>query len=257
MTTIHIVSSGKGNVGKSAFANVLECIAFAAGSDPQLIDADDQKQTLSKMHKSATKISMSDDPELENHPDAIWYLAETNSRDVIVDLAAQTDIHLNRWLDNRGVVAAAAQKKIRLIRWWVSDANSDSLQDLAALSERYSPDDITHVLVKSLYRVRPIRWESELMTSNAVKTAIANGTKVIEFPKLFGTLIEDMRKGNKQLKEIILDDNHKSIDMLNRSTVMRWVDLCREQIETVYKFESVKKATKSIKKINVDKADEK
>ena len=114
MTAIHIVSSGKGNVGKSGFASALYCIGFASGADPQLVDADDQKQTLFDLHgKDTSQIIISDDPALESQPDAIWYLSEKKKRDIIVDLAAESDVHVNKWLERRGVIQTAQKQKLR------------------------------------------------------------------------------------------------------------------------------------------------
>ncbi len=238
MTSIHIVSSGKGNVGKSAFASVLSYLAKKAEANPQLVDGDDQKQTFCKLHgEEATLISISDDPALERQPDSIWYLAEKNGQDVIVDLAAQADVYLNRWLLNRGVIETAKQSEVSIYKWWVCDLDPGSIAEIARLSMSEAFKDVRHVLVKSYYRARPELWDAELDENQTLKAALAKNLEVIEFPRLFGNLVTDLRQRGTTFVDIAADSDHTKIDMLNRSTVLRWLELCQAQVEKVYSFE--------------------
>ena len=107
---MHFVVSGKANVGKSAFTEVLSAIAHLSGHQPFLVDADIHRQTLSKVTETTRQVAMKDDPLYESQPDQFWVLAEKQEADVIVDLAGQTDSLLNNWLDNRAVTEAAREQ---------------------------------------------------------------------------------------------------------------------------------------------------
>lgn len=249
MSTIHLISSRQGNVGKTLFASMIYFLGFAAGGDPQLVDADDQKQTLSSLHDGISRITLSDDPALESQPDKIWYLSEETKKDIIVDLAGQTDIYINDWLQKRGVLQTAKQTKTRLIKWWLSDLEPGSLAEIVRLSKAYSPNEITHVLVKSYYRARPELWDSALASTPDLEDALSSDLKVIEFPRLFGQLADDFRKRGLSFKDIVLDEKYEKVDMLNRATVLAWIEKCRSEIEQVYQFTkfsepSSKQATK-------------
>ncbi|MEM6453008.1 MAG: hypothetical protein AAF703_22160 [Cyanobacteria bacterium P01_D01_bin.105] len=244
--TIHIVSSGKGNVGKSAFASVLNYLAIEAGAEPRLIDADDQKQTCCQLHgDKATLISVSDDPALESQPDTIWYLASTTEQDVIVDLAAQADVYINRWLLGRGVIETAKQSDIQIYKWWVCDLDPGSLAEIARLSTSEEFEGVKHILVKSFHRARPALWDSELERNDALKAAIDKNLSVIDFPHLFGTLVNDLRQQGTTFGDVVADTKHEKIDMLNRSTVMRWLESCRVEVEKMYTFRKIGTAKKT------------
>ena len=240
--TIHIVTSGKGNVGKSSFASALATVGAAAGANPQLIDADEQKQTLSKLYgeKKTLMVKLSDDPIYEGQPDAIWQMAESTGLDIIVDLAAQTDIHINRWMRDRGILDIAKLRNTRIIKWWVADLDSDSFVDLSKLCTDYSSDQITHVLVKSLYRGRDSLWEKIEQKNENITAAKKLGLKIIEFPRMFEGVIDKLRAKNQTFRDVMLDEQHKNIDMLNRSTVLSWIRKVQKQVEEVYQFTPVK-----------------
>ena len=141
-----------------------------------------------------------------------------------------------------------SETKTQIIKWWVSDIDPGSLSEIARLSSVYSSDQITHVLVKSLYRDREELWESAIASSSELQTAIEAGLQVIEFPRLFGRLMSDFRRDKKMFKDIILDEEHKNTDMLNRSTVLNWIDECTKQVEKIYKFKKFSaKAAKAAK----------
>ncbi|EDX82529.1 hypothetical protein S7335_1233 [Synechococcus sp. PCC 7335] len=242
--TIHIITSGKANVGKSSFAAALATVGANAGANPSLIDADDENQTLYKLYgKGVPRIKLSDDELYEAQPDTIWYKALQTGRDVIVDLAAQTDSHINRWLDDRGILEAAKDNNIGVIKWWLADLDPDSFERLDTLCQRYRTDEITHVLVKSHFRGRPSLWaETEAENKNII-TAKENGLKSIEFPKMFIGINDRLRANNQTFYEVLQDKKHENIDMLNRSSVIKWIKRCTEQIEQVYQFTPVKVET--------------
>lgn len=240
MTTIHLVTGGKGNVGKSSFACALATIGAAAGANPQLIDADEQKQTLSKLYGKIPVVPLSGDPALQGQPDVIWQLTEENKRDVIVDLAAQTDVHINQWMENRGILDIAKLRGTKIIKWWVADLDPDSLTDLLKLHKEYPSDQITHVLVKSLYRGHELLWAKTEAKGTKIDEAKNEGLKVIDFPRMFEGVIDRLRADKQTFRDVMLDDKHESTHMLNRATVLSWMRKFQAQINEVYEFTPVK-----------------
>ena len=252
MTTIHLISGGKGNIGKTAFTETLATIAIAAGMQPYLVDADMKKQTLSKLRGSdVTKIVLSDDPMFETQCDRIWKLASQKEGDVIVDLAAQSDHILTDWMDTRGIAQIARNMDIGIIKWWIADLDPDSFVELADSRNRYAHDGVLHVLVQSHHRIRPLIWEEFMSNNSSVKAELKNGLKAICFPRMFTGLMDKMREKGQTLTDTLLDTEFKHTEMIDQSTVANWINTVVSEVESVYSFsdavseQPVKKATKS------------
>ena len=239
MKTAHIVTGGKGNVGKTAFAELLTCAAIASGGTPALIDADAKKQTFSRLRGDGVhKVVLSDDPMFEAQPDKIWNLLVGGAQDVIVDLAAQSDHLFSQWLRVRGITELAKSNEVEIVKWWIADLDADSFDELTHLCQDFPT--VSHVLVKSHFRVRPELWEEAMLTNASLQGAVSNGLKVIEFPRMFTGVMDRLRQQNLTLTDALLDERHERIEMLNRSTVINWVRDAVEKLEAVHKFEQTK-----------------
>lgn len=252
MKTAHIVTGGKGNVGKTAFAELLTCAAIAAGQNPVLIDGDSKKQTFSRLRgKSVKTVVLSDDPMFESQPDLIWHQLAKEKQNVIVDLAAQSDHLFSSWLRVRGIADIANYSGAQIIKWWIADLDSDSFDELADLCEEFPT--IKHVLVQSHFRARPEMWAETLATNKSIKGAIASGLEVIEFPRMFVGVMDSLRRKKITFTDVLLDEEHKKVDMLNRSTVINWVAGAVAEVGTVYEFENIDASAEKVKPADTKK----
>lgn len=249
MSQIHIVSSGKGSSGKSLFAATLGDLLIKAGRKVERIDADPQKQVISTLYgDSATPIELGSDPDLEEQPMVILSLAqESDTDDVIVDLAADTDVHLNRWIDAVDLESVAKSLDLTIIKWWVGDTDLGSLRELALSYSKYP--DIKHVLVMNLSKARRPKWEKVIESCAEIKGAIAGGLSTIEFPKLYGTLAEDYREAGITW-ETVLDEHsaktYKKSDLISAGIINKWTQQCQQQIDNVLPVELPKKSGKKL-----------
>jgi hypothetical protein len=242
MTTAHIITGGKGNVGKTAFAELLIYSAGKAGHSPTIFDGDHKMQTLAEWHgdEGVTPVVISDDPSLQDQPDIIWDVMINETCDVIIDLAAQSDHLLSGWMKDRGVHIAAKSKQIQIIKWWIADLNVPSIIELENSIKEFP--DIKHVLVKNLYRARPEMWTAFIKSNKVVSEAISSGLKTIEFNRMFVGVMDRLRENKMTFADAIADEKHDRIDMLDRSTVMSWVKDASAQIKPVYEFKPCKPA---------------
>lgn len=238
MTAIHFVSSGKGNVGKSTFSTVLAYLADKANADPNLVDGDHQRQTFSRYLGDRVKtVILSEDPDYETQPDLIWSLIEEEDKDVIVDLGAETDTIINYWLEERNVYVSAQKLGVELYKWWVSDLDADSLQQLSKLSQ--SIQDIKHILVINLDRERKLeKWQAAIASNKALSAALSKNLQSIKFPRLVGTLAEDLRAHQLSFEQAI-DEDFKGLGMLDRGTIAKWLKRCEKEINQVYAFQEI------------------
>ena len=244
MSTIHIITSGKGAAGKSLFSSVLSTVLKQNGHDIKLVDADPQKQALVNLYgKDVTPITLGYDPDLEEMPMILLTLAEKS--DVIADLAADTDVHINRWLDTCNILEASESLGLTVIKWWVGDGDLGSLRELA---ESFTDmPNMKHVLVKNLARAREGKWAKAIAQCPEIQTAFDNGLESIELPKLYGTLADDYREARITWRTVLDEHNSKSYekaDLISAGIVHKWAQQCQRQIDSVFPVELPKKPEK-------------
>lgn len=261
MITTHLISSGKGASGKSTFATVLNDLLRVNGHHTRLIDADPQKQILIKMYGfsseenplGAEPIVLGYDPDLEDQPMEILNAVESlrqspigqkakskSGGHVIVDLAAESDIHLNRWIEDIALEALIDGNDIKIIKWWVGDTDPQSLDELAKSSENFP--FIQHVLVQNLAKAREYKWTAAI-AGNEILKAI----KTVRFTKLYGTLAQELRDSKVTWKQCIDNakgDKSSSVSFVTANIVAKWMEICRENISQIIPIEALNAPTK-------------
>ncbi|MEL7224210.1 MAG: hypothetical protein AAGL17_04940 [Cyanobacteria bacterium J06576_12] len=261
MITTHLISSGKGASGKSTFATVLNDLLRVNGHHTRLIDADPQKQILVKMYGfwseenslGAEPIVLGYDPDLENQPMEILTAIESLRQSpigqkakskgdghVIVDLAAESDIHLNRWIEDIALEALLGESDVKIIKWWVGDTDPQSLDELAKSSENFP--FIQHVLVKNIAKAREYKWTAAIASNETLKAI-----ETIEFTKLYGTLAQELRDSKvtwKQCVDNTKGDKSSPIPFVTANIVAKWMNICRENISQIIPIETLNAPTK-------------
>ncbi len=149
MTTIHLIGGEKGGVGKSLVARVLaqyfidHSIAFLG------FDSDRSHGALLRFYAGYAS------PVLVDHYeslDAIVEAATENSeRRILVDLAAQTQKSLTRWMDESQLLEVAPELGLRIRYWHVMDNGRDSVDLLQRLLDKYG-QRLHYVIVQNQLR---------------------------------------------------------------------------------------------------------
>ncbi|PZO22645.1 MAG: hypothetical protein DCF25_02455 [Leptolyngbya foveolarum] len=247
MTRLHIVTGDKGNVGKSAWCTaMIECYRHH-GTPLALVDADSDSQTLSKVYDSAFPIEFSDDLEYAPFTDSIYEIAlkevgkKKKGGDVLVDLPAGGEKFINKWINDCDLTERAKADEITIIKWWVSDSDSSSIQMFEKDVARYP--SIKYVFLKNMGRSSPPQWtsfdESETIEALVKKKRIS----VYEVPGIPSAILDKLRVAGAQLIDVINDEEYKKYGL---STVMRvrsWVTSTRRLIDSAMPEEK-KKATR-------------
>ncbi len=184
MSHIHFIGGEKGGVGKSLVARILAQHLIDRGLPFVGFDTDRSHGALLRFYGDYAAPMPLDahdslDPVLEA-------AAAEPGRRVLVDLAAQTQGALTRWLDDAGVVEAAAELGLTLNYWHVMDAGRDSVDLLARWLD--SPG-VVLPLVLVLNEVRGERFD-QLEASGLLARAQAQGARVLRLRKLPDTLLQ-------------------------------------------------------------------
>ncbi|MDX2422391.1 MAG: mobilization protein MobD [Amphritea sp.] len=135
MSTIHFVGGEKGGVGKSVLSRLLSQY-FLDKSQPYVgLDADQSHPTLSRYYLDYTRTINLDHFE---SIDQIMELALEDDCNVLIDLPAQSERFLDRWIEENGVIDMCQEMGIKLVYWYAVDSGPDSVNLLENFLNKYS-----------------------------------------------------------------------------------------------------------------------
>jgi hypothetical protein len=184
MTQIHFIGGEKGGVGKSLMARVLAQHFIDRGLPFVGFDTDRSHGALLRYYADyAAPMPLDAHDSLDRLIEAA---AADPARRVLVDLAAQTQAGLTRWLEEAGVAEVAAEIGLALHYWHVMDAGRDSV-DL--LGKWLDSAGAALPLVLVLNEVRGDRFDL-LADSGLLARAQAQGARTLRLRKLPDTLLQ-------------------------------------------------------------------
>jgi hypothetical protein len=178
MSQVHFIGGEKGGVGKSLLARVL-AQHFIDREQPFVgFDTDRSHGALLRYYRDyAAALPLDAHDSLDRVIEAV---AEKPERRVLVDLAAQTQASLTKWLDEAGVPEVAAELGVKLNYWHVMDAGRDSVHLLGRWLD--SPG-AQMPLVLVFNEVRGDRFD-QLTASGLLEQAVAQGARTMRLRKL-------------------------------------------------------------------------
>ena len=148
MSKIHFIGGEKGGVGKSVVARLLAQYCIDKPLAFTVVDADRSHGAMARFYSDFTKSGDLDRFETTDH---IMQLALDADQRVIVDLPAQSDRFVRKWMEQNGIVELAAETSVPLVFWHVMDAGRDSIALLQNLFGIYG-STVSYCIVKNLGR---------------------------------------------------------------------------------------------------------
>jgi hypothetical protein len=178
MTNIHLIGGEKGGVGKSLVARLLAQYMID-NSIPFLgFDSDRSHGALLRFYSGYASPVLVDSYE---SLDAIVEAASENpQRRILVDLAAQTNDQLTRWMDDSQLLEVSPEIGLNIRYWHVMDSGRDSVDLLKRLLDRHG-DRLQYTLVLNQLRGDDFRILNE---SGERERAVALGANIIELKRL-------------------------------------------------------------------------
>lgn len=195
---IHFIGGEKGGVGKSVVARLLAQYWIDQQRDWRGFDTDLSHGALLRYYSDfATPLDINRIEQL----DAVMETALEHDRNVLVDLAAQTEAPLHRWVDDSGVLEMARDIGLGVRFWHVMDEGKDSVNLLGRLLERHG-DAADYVIVLNqgrgddfgLYRDSPVaEHASELAVPTLELKALHKPTmrKIDQYDKSFWAAVNN------------------------------------------------------------------
>ena len=178
MANIHLVGGEKGGVGKSLVARLLAQYCIDQSIPFLGFDSDRSHGALMRFYAGFASPVLIDSYE---SLDAIVEAASENPlRRIIVDLAAQTQEPLTRWMDESQLLEVAPELGLNIRYWHVMDSGRDSVDLLKRLLDRYE-GRLQYVIVQNQLRGEEF---DTLKSSGLLERAKALNASVIAIRKL-------------------------------------------------------------------------
>jgi len=172
MANIHLVGGEKGGVGKSLVARILAQY-FIDHSIPFLgFDSDRSHGALMRFYAGYASPVLID--RYESLDAIVEAAGENPEQRVLVDLAAQTQEPLTKWMDESQLLAVAPEIGLHIRYWHVMDAGKDSVDLLKRLLDRYETQ-LNYVIVRNQIRgddFAVLDSSGELERAQALKASV-------------------------------------------------------------------------------------
>lgn len=189
MGQIHFIGGEKGGVGKSVMARVLAQYFIDKQRPFVALDADVSHGTLVRHYGDVARAV-----DLSNveSADQIFTLAAAGEDRVMVDLPAQSDHFLSRWIAEAGILTLAKESGVQLVFWHVMDDGKDALTALGRLVDRYA-GQASFVVVTNLGRGR----DFSLLDGSEIRArAEAAGASFMALPELHAPAMKKIDRLN-------------------------------------------------------------
>jgi hypothetical protein len=229
MTNIHLVGGEKGGVGKSLVSRLLAQY-FIDHSIPFLgFDSDRSHGALMRFYAGFASPVLVDRYETL---DAIVEAAmENRERRILVDLAAQTQEPLTRWMDESQLLLLAPELGLDIRYWHVMDNGRDSVDLLKRLFDQYE-GRLHYVIVQN--QLRGDDFEI-LKTSGLLERAQTLNAGVIAVKRLQESSMTKIDAGSNSFWTATQpeDQGGMKLGILERQRVRSWLKSAYEALSHV------------------------
>jgi hypothetical protein len=229
MANIHLVGGEKGGVGKSLVSRLLAQY-FIDHSIPFLgFDSDRSHGALIRFYAGFASPVLVDRYEAL---DAIVEAAlENRERRILVDLAAQTQEPLTRWMDESQLLSLAPELGLDIRYWHVMDNGRDSVDLLKRLFDQYE-GRLHYVIVQN--HLRGDDFEI-LRTSGLLERAQTLNASLIAIKRLQESSMTKIDAGSNSFWTAVQpeDQGGMKLGILERQRVRSWLKSAYEALSQV------------------------
>jgi hypothetical protein len=229
MANIHLIGGEKGGVGKSLVARLLAQY-FIDKSIPFIgFDSDRSHGALMRFYAGFASPVLIDS--YESLAAIVEAATEQPERRIIVDLAAQTQEPLTRWMDESQLLDLAPELQLHIRYWHVMDAGRDSVDLLKRLLDRYEAR-MNYVLVQNQLRGEEF---DTLQRSGQLERAKALNASVISIRRLHEPSMTKIDAASSSFWHATQseDKGGMKLGILERQRVRSWLKGAYEAIESV------------------------
>ncbi len=227
MSMIHFVGGEKGGVGKSLMSRLLSQYFIDQSLTYTGLDADQSHSTLSRYYQDFTQPINLD---VFESTDTIMELALSHEQQVLIDLPAQSQRFLDRWIEENGVLGLCEDLQISLVYWYLVDDGHDSAQLLSSFLKKYQKS-LRCVVVKNFGRGQDF---SEIDSLPAVLEAEAS-VQQLALPALHAETLRRIDKLNFSFWAAIntKEAHTPHLSLMERQRTRVWTRKVNMMIDTI------------------------
>ncbi|MDE1174368.1 MAG: hypothetical protein PW790_11970 [Parvibaculaceae bacterium] len=229
MSSIHFIGGEKGGVGKSLVARLLAQYCIDKGLPFAGFDSDKSHGALMRFYAGfATPVKVEDYSSLDQ---MIEVAIEDPNRRIIVDLAAQTQHALVRWIEESGLLDLGNELGLSLTYWHVMDSGKDSVDLLRRWLDEFAGQ---MKLVVVLNEVRS-KIFTTLEESGELDRALAYGAQVVSVRQLHEGTMQKIDSRSTSFWAAINnpDRDVTGLSILERQRVRVWFQSAYQELEGI------------------------
>lgn len=216
---IHFIGGEKGGVGKSVLARLLAQYWIDKEVPWRGFDTDRSHGALLRYYADYSTPLVTDQAE---NLDAVMETAVESGDRILVDLAAQTEDALHRWIADADVLAMADELGVALTFWYVMDDGKDSTSLLQRALERHG-EAANYVVVRNHGRGEDFR----LFDSSPVAARLAElGIPLVDLKGLHRPTMRKIDALDKSFWAAVNNtgsDQGGSLGLMERQRVKVWL----------------------------------
>lgn len=224
MSRIHFITGEKGGVGKSFTARVLAQYYVDQKMPFVGYDSDQSHATFSRFYNEYTTPVVVDD--FESLDQILVQAEESPETDIIIDLAAQTSIALENWIESSDLFEFFTDIDSSAYFWHVMDDGADSARLLDRLVANHVDSNVKLVVVKNMGRGSDFSFFNQ---SDIAKRALDAGAVFITLPRLMAKLSQKIDFYNFSFWAAM--NNSKAMTAIERKRADKWLQDCYLEID--------------------------
>lgn len=227
MSIVHFVGGEKGGVGKSVVARLLTQLLIDRSLPFVAFDADLSHGALMRYYSDyAQPIDLTQ----LGSADQIIDSAVSARRSVLVDLPAQSQRALQRWLDSTDVLEFSREAGVRLVSWHVTDGGFDSVSQLEQQLALHG-NALEYVVVKNEGRSKNFR---QFDVSSAHHRLLGLRGQVVTLPELDSAVMYEIdRFGSSFWAAIHTTEGPRALSPMARRRAKQWLERAKASLDSV------------------------
>ena len=229
MSTIHFIGGEKGGVGKSIMARILAQYFIDHGQQFFGFDCDRTHGALLRFYTTYSSPLVIDD--YQSLDRIVESAAADPARRILVDLAAQAQQPLSRWMTDSRVLELASELSLPLVYWNVMDNGYDSVELLRQLLDQFGQQ---MQLVLVLNQQRGERFDL-LEASGQRARAELLGAKTMALQRLAEATMQKIDAGSRSFWAALNNGagTDAGLGLLEQQRLWVWIKRAYEEIERI------------------------
>lgn len=227
MADIHFIGGEKGGVGKSLMARVLAQYFIDHQQAFLGFDTDKSHGALLRFYAEYASKVVAD--QYESLDSIIEAAMQDSDRPVLVDLAAQTQESLTRWIEDSDLLGLAEELGLGIRYWHVMDSGRDSVDLLRVLLDRFGAR-LDYVLV-----LNQIRGDDFgiLKQSGQLRRGQELGADVITIKRLHEASMIKIDATSRSFWAATQSGIEHELGILERQRVKMWLKAAYQELDRV------------------------